>query len=127
MGNINYPVGDFLIRVKNAALARGHQIIVPGTKSIERVAKCMEKMGYLGEVVKKDKEISAKLAYRAKEPVLINLKLVSKPGLRVYMSVDELSKIKRPSQFIISTSKGIVTTKEAKKLSVGGEVIAEIW
>lgn len=123
----NYPVGDFLIRVKNAVLSHKKDILLKRTKLIESCAKALVKEGYL-EAVKKDGDnISVSLAYRRKEPVVMGLKLVSKPGLRVYVGVDELAKRRKPSILIISTPKGVISAKDAIKARVGGEVIAEVW
>lgn len=127
MTQVNYPVGDFLIRIKNAALARRREVKVPATKLIKAVAEVLAKEGYLQEVKEDKGEIVVKLAYRKKEPVLLDLKLVSKPGLRIYMGVEDLKKIKRPSIFIVSTPKGVMSSEEAKKKNVGGEVIVEVW
>lgn len=122
----NYPVGDFLIRLKNAGLARQRIVEVPFTKLVRDVAKILEREGYLDEVSVKGGAVLARLKYKKKEPVLLNIHLVSRPGLRVYMGVDALAKKKGPSIFVVSTPQGIVMSKDAIKKRVGGEVIAEI-
>lgn len=122
----NYPLGDFLIRIKNQALARGVEVSVPKTKMIFAVANTLVELGVLREVVEENGKIIARLAYRKKEPVLMNLKLISKPGLRIYASVDELKKLKGPKVYILSTPKGIMNSRQAMKEKVGGELIAEI-
>lgn len=127
MTNINYSIGDFLVRIKNTALARKKELVVDNTKLIDSVAKVLKKEGVLTEITKKDGKLTVQLAYRKREPVLMGLKLVSKPGLRVYMGADELATIKGPSFFILSTPKGIMTSQEAIKARIGGEVIVEIW
>ncbi|MBU0572545.1 30S ribosomal protein S8 [Patescibacteria group bacterium] len=127
MTNINYSIGDFLIRIKNTTLARKKEMEVDNTKLIESVAEVLKKEGILTEVKKKDGKLIVKPAYRKKEPILMDLKLVSKPGLRIYMGADELSAIRGPSFFILSTSKGALTSREAIKQRIGGEVIVEIW
>lgn len=124
---VNYPVGDFLIRIKNAALADKRELDVSETKLIKAVADVLKKEGYLEKVTEKQGKLNIRLAYRRKKPVLFKLKLVSKPGLRVYMTVKELEKIKGPSIFILSTPKGVISSQEAKKERLGGEVIVEIW
>ncbi len=124
---VNYPIGDFLIRIKNAAMAGGKEISFPSTKLVVSVAKVLEKSGYLANVSNSKGTLTASLAIKKKSPVLLNLKLVSKPGLRVYVGVDELKVRKGVSMLVISTPKGIVTNREAIKLGMGGEVIAEIW
>ncbi len=123
---VNYPVGDFLIRVKNAAMAKNREVEVKSTKLIKEVAKVLKNLGYLEKVEEGNGQIKVRLAFRQREPVLINLRLVSKPGLRVYMGADELESIKKPTFFIISTSQGVLSNKEALKKRVGGEVIAEV-
>ena len=81
---VNYPIGDFLIRVKNAALARNHEIVVTNSKLVENVAILLEKEGYLEGIKKEKGKLLVRLSYRKKEPVILGLKLVSSPGLRVY-------------------------------------------
>lgn len=122
----NYPVGDFLIRIKNAVMAKNHNTSVVSSKLVLEVAKKLKKEGYLDEVEKVKNKINVRLKYHKKEPVILNLKLISKPGLRIYMSVKELEKKKGPSIYLISTAKGILTTREAIKKRIGGEVIVEI-
>jgi len=124
---LNYPIGDFLIRVKNAYLAKNRNIELKNSKLIESVAKVMEKQGFLEEVKKEEERLLVKLAFRKKEPVILGLKLVSSPGLRVYKGARELQGYKGPSTFIASTSQGVMTSKDAIKKRLGGEVIAEIW
>lgn len=122
----NYPVGDFLIRLKNASMANLKEISVPSTSLVLEVAKTLKKEGYIDEVQKVGNVIKLRIVYRKKEPVLTDVKLVSKPGLRVYMKAGELAKIKTPSSFIVSTPKGVMSHRDAIKKRLGGEVIAEI-
>ena len=123
----NYPIGDFLIRVKNAGMAGGKDVEFPSNKLVVAVAKVLEKAGYLGSVTNTKGTLKVSLAIRRKEPVLMDIKLVSKPGLRVYKDLDALKDKKGASIYVISTPKGVMTTKEAIKAGTGGEVIAEIW
>ncbi|OGM21861.1 30S ribosomal protein S8 [Candidatus Woesebacteria bacterium RIFCSPHIGHO2_01_FULL_38_9] len=123
---VGYPVGDFLIRVKNASLAMKKTIEVPSTNYIKNVAKALEREGYVNEVEEKVDKLALRLVYRSKEPVLTDIKLVSKPGLRVYINSDELGKRRGPTILIISTPQGVMSSKEALKKRLGGEVIAEI-
>ena len=126
MAKTNYPIGDFLIRIKNAVMAGNRSVEVGSTKLIKAVAQILKKGEYLSELKEKDGRLVVQLSYRKKEPVLMDVKLVSRPGLRVYMSADELGKKRGPSIFIVSTSKGVLLSKEAIKKGVGGEVIAEV-
>jgi small subunit ribosomal protein S8 len=123
---MNYPVGDFLIQVKNAALARRKSLELKNTKLIFAVAKTLEKEGYVSEVAEKDGMLSMRLVYAKRVPVLMNIQLVSKPGLRIYIDADHLEKRRKPSILIVSTSKGVMSSKEAAKKRAGGEVIAEV-
>jgi small subunit ribosomal protein S8 len=123
----NYPVGDFLIKVKNSAVARNKELVVASSKEVIGLAEVLKKLGYFSEVKKEKETLRITLTYRFKRPVLTNLKLRSKPGLRVYMSVKEIEAKKGPSTFVITTPKGILSSRDAIKQRSGGEVIAEIW
>lgn len=124
---VNYPTGDFLIRLKNAALAYKKEISYPATKLVIAVAKVLEKENMLVDVEVKDGILTTKLAYKSKKPVLMDVRLVSKLGLRIYQSTDEIRKHRGASFYIISTSKGVISSKEVGKVGASGEVIAEIW
>ncbi len=123
---VNYSVGDFLIKVKNAAMARNKSLTVSSTKSIAAIAQGLKKLGYLDEVKKEKDTLGLTLTFKNKKPLLMDLKLVSKPGLRIYMKADEIEKKKGPSIYLISSPKGIISSREAIKDRIGGEVIAEI-
>jgi small subunit ribosomal protein S8 len=124
---VNYPVGDFLIRIKNASMAKNKEVETKSNKQVLAIAKSLEKLGFLEEVKSADGVLKARLVFKHKRPLMINLKLVSKPGLRIYMTADELEKKKGPSIYLISTPLGIISARQAIKSRVGGEVIAEIW
>lgn len=124
----NYHVGDFLIRIKNASLADRDEIVCQSTKLVKNVADALKKDGFLSEVKVKNGLLTAKLAKANKRPVIIDLKLISKPGLRIYKNVSELKGRKNGSSILfLSTPKGILSNKKAIKENVGGEVIVEIW
>ncbi|HJY98556.1 MAG TPA: 30S ribosomal protein S8 [Patescibacteria group bacterium] len=125
--NTNFPVGDFLIRIKNTAMARGKSVSVPANKQISAIAAALKKAGYFAEVKKEKETLAIDLVFKNKRPLIMDIKLVSKPGRRVYLKADEIAKKRGPSQYIISTPKGILTMREALKQNLGGEVIAEIW
>jgi small subunit ribosomal protein S8 len=123
----NYSVGDFLIRIKNTAMAKNKSLEYKAEKQIVAIADALKKLGFL-ETVKKEKDIlTVTLAFKNKKPVIMNIKLISKPGLRVYMGADEIDKKKGPSTYLITSPKGIISSKDAVKGRVGGEVIAQIW
>ncbi|AKM82985.1 30S ribosomal protein S8 [Candidatus Woesebacteria bacterium RIFOXYC1_FULL_31_51] len=122
----NYQVGDFLIRLKNAAMANIKEVVFPKTKLVLEVAKALKAERFLDSVEEKDGKIIVKLTIFSKKPVLSNVTIISRPGLRIYMSADEIEKIKTPDIYILTTPKGVISGKMAKKLRVGGEVIAKV-
>ncbi len=124
---IGYPVGDFLIRLKNAVISGNKEIVVPETKLIKAVSSVLKKEGYISDIQSNGKVMTIGLTIRRKEPVLMDVKLVSKPGLRIYMKVDELETQRGPFFMILSTPLGIMTAREAIKKRTGGEVIAKIF
>ena len=126
MTYINYPVGDFLIRIKNASIAGRKTVSVNKTSLIVDVAKTLVKLGFLQDMKVDKKLVTVQIVYQNKKPLLTDIKLVSKPGLRIYKSADDLEKEKKPTFIIITTSKGVLSKDEAIKMRVGGEVIAEI-
>jgi len=123
----NYSIGDFLIKVKNASMAKNKELTVTSNKQIEAIALGLKKLGYLDSVTKEKSLIKLVLTFKNKRPLLTDLKLVSKPGLRIYMGVTEIEKKKGPSTYLISTPIGIIASRQAIKERVGGEVIAEIF
>jgi len=125
-GLVNYPLGDFLIQIKNAVMAGNREISVRPTKLILSVAKKLKEERFLNEVKEKDGNIDIQIAYRNKQPVILDLTLISKPGLRIYMNVDEIENLKGPQVRFLSTPKGILTAREAIKKRAGGELLVEI-
>jgi len=125
----NYPLGDFLIQIKNAGMAGKKEITLKTSKLINAVAEVLKKENILDKVNVKDDMLTVTLAQHNKEAMLLDLKLISKPGLRKYMGVDELkTRRRRGASFIIlSTPQGIKTSEECLKEKTGGEALAEIW
>ena len=126
MSETNYPVGD-LIRIKNAAQAKNREVKDTSTKKKVAVAKTLEKAGFVEDVKSKGGILSLSVSFSHKSPILMDIKLVSKPGRRVYYKLSDIEAKRGPSIFLVCTPKGILTTKEAKKIGSGGEIIAEIW
>jgi small subunit ribosomal protein S8 len=125
----NYPVGDYLIRIKNAARAGRREAVVQNSKFIQKVAEALKKMQVLQAIETKDGMLISTLSYHKKEPMLIDLKLVSKPGLRKYITYEDMGTRKRrnSTELVLSTSHGVMSSSEAGKKRLGGEVIAEVW
>ena len=122
----NYPIGDFLIRIKNASLANNKEVQMPSSKFVKELAKALKEEKLLDSVEDSKGIIKVLLSFSHKKPVIMDVKLISRPGLRVYKSADELKKVKRPTIFMVSTPKGIMSAQKAIKQRVGGEVLAEI-
>jgi len=125
-GISNYSAGDFLIRIKNTCMSGKKTVSTRKTKLIENLAKALKNAGFLDAVEVAENKITVQITYKNKKPLIMDIQLVSKPGLRVYKSYEALESIKSPSTFIVTTSKGIMTAKDAVKNRVGGEIIAEI-
>jgi len=115
-----------LITIKNAALANKKTVEVKGSKMTKAVAEALLKLGFLSSVEAKDGLLFVSLAYKKKAPILSDIKLVSKPSLRVYWDLKKLKEYRSPAVLLLSTSKGILSSKEALKEGLGGEVIAEV-
>lgn len=130
---ITDPIADMLTRIRNANSSKHESVNVPASKIKIEIAKILDAEGYInGYEIIEDKvqsTIKVNLKYGpGKQKVITGLKRVSKPGLRVYASNENLPKVlKGLGIAIISTSKGIMTDKEARKLNVGGEVLAFVW
>lgn len=130
---ITDPIADMLTRIRNANNSKHLTVDIPASNMKKAIADILLNEGYVKavEVIEDGTQgvIRITLKYAEnKQKVLSGLKRVSKPGLRIYASKDELPRVlKGLGIAIISTSKGIMTDKEARKLNVGGEVLAFIW
>lgn len=126
------PISDMLIRIKNAQKAGHEAVSMPFSKFKFALAKVLEQHGYVGDILKRGKKVKKffeiNLLYKDKNPRISEIRRVSKQGKRVYLSKEKIRPVKQGyGMYIISTSKGLMSDKEAKKEGLGGEVIAEIW
>ena len=128
------PIADMLTRIRNANTAKHDTVDVPASKIKLAIAEILLNEGFIKsyEVVEdgtfKTIKITLKYGKDKSEKIITGLKRISKPGLRVYAGKDELPRVLVGLGIaIISTNKGIVTDKEARKLQVGGEVLAFVW
>ena len=126
------PITDMLNRIKSAQAVGKTDVLVPLSKIKNEIAKILSKEDFVGEVKKiakgKTSVLRIALKYNDKEPAIDGTKRDSKPGQRIYQPVHEIKKVKGGYGIaIISTSKGLMTNKEAKKAKLGGEVLLEIW
>ncbi len=128
------PIADMLTRIRNALTAKHETVEIPASKIKVAIADILVKEGYVKSYEVVDGEvqnnivITLKYAPSKNQKVLTGLKRVSTPGLRVYANVDNLPRVLNGMGIaILSTSKGILTDKEAKAQHIGGEVLAYIW
>ena len=130
---VNDPIADMLTRIRNAQIAKHDTVEMPASNMKKAIAKILLNEGYIKSVDYIDDglqgTIKVTLKYvNGKQPVIAGLKRISKPGLRVYASCEDLPKVLGGLGIaIISTSKGLMTDKEARKNDIGGEVLAYIW
>ena len=129
---VNDPIADMLTRIRNAQIAKHDSVTLPASNTKKAIAKILLNEGYVKAVDYIDDglqgAIKITLKYVGKTPVIAGLKRISKPGLRVYARCEELPKVLGGLGIaIISTSKGLMTDKEARKNAIGGEVLAYIW
>ena len=131
--NTTDPIADMLTRIRNASQAKFKTVDIPASNMKKNIAEILFNEGYIKAYEEIENEnqgiIRVSLKYTEKgKKAIAGLKRISKPGLRIYASKDELPKVLNGLGIaLISTSKGIMTDKEARKENVGGEVLAYIW
>ncbi|MGN0379624.1 MAG: 30S ribosomal protein S8 [Butyrivibrio sp.] len=134
MNQMTDPIADMLTRIRNANTSKHDTVDVPASKMKISIAEILFNEGYIQKYELVDEgsfkniRITLKYGKDKNEKIISGLKRISKPGLRVYASKDELPRVLGGlGTAIISTNQGVVTDKEARKLNVGGEVLAYIW
>jgi len=126
------PIADMLTRIRNANAVMHDKVDVPHSILKEKIAEILKEQGYITNykvvVDGNKKNIKIYLKYDGKERVIKGIKRISKPGRRVYSSVEEMPRVLSGLGIaIVSTSKGIITDKVARRENVGGEVLAFVW
>lgn len=123
------PIADMLTRIRNANQMRNKEVAMPTSKMKVEIAKILDNEGFIESYTVKNNTLTLTLKYgQNKERVITGLKRISKPGLRVYAGAEEIPYVLNGLGIaIISTPKGVMTDKLARKNNVGGEVIAYIW
>ena len=126
------PISDFLLRIRNASKAKKFRVEIPASKMKQGLAEILKKENYINDysIVEDNKQnvIKIQLKYRDGACAITGLKRISKPGLRIYKPTEQLPRVYNGlGTAVISTSKGLMTDKEARTQSVGGEVICYIW
>ncbi len=127
------PIADMLTRIRNALMARHEEVLVPSSRLKEEIARILKAEGLIQhyEVFQKGARRTMRIVLKytdGRRPVLSGLSRVSKPGRRVYVSRDEIPRVKGGLGFaILSTSKGVMTGEDAWRAGVGGEVLCYVW
>ena len=127
------PVADMLTRLRNANRAHHDDVSLPGSKLKERIAEILKREGYIADWKVEPARVGTTLTMSLKygpnrERSIAGIKRVSKPGLRIYSTCEDMPKVmKGLGTAIISTSKGVMTDKAARAAHVGGEVLAFVW
>ena len=130
---ITDAIADMLTRIRNAYMAKHESVSVPASNMKKAIAQILVDEGYIAgyKVIEDEKQgvIRVTLKYgENKSQVITGLRRVSKPGLRIYSNVEDMPKVMKGLGIaIVSTSKGIMTDREARKQNVGGEVLAFVW
>ncbi len=129
---VNDTIADMLTRIRNAGQMKYANVAVLNTKMTREIARILKEEGYINDYSSNEEtkmlDLSLKYGENKKERIITGLKRISKPGLRVYAKHDELPRVLNGLGIaIISTSKGIMTDKEARNAGLGGEVLAYIW
>jgi small subunit ribosomal protein S8 len=127
------PISDYLTRIRNAQKARKKTVEIPASRMKAQISEILQENGFISsysleESQNKQGKIVVRLKYFNSEGVILGLERVSRPGIRKYLAKDELPRVLNGLGIsIISTSKGLMTDKEARKQGIGGEVICNIW
>ena len=130
---MNDPIADMLTRIRNAQVARHDTVTIPASNMKKEIAKILLDEGYIKSVenVNDGLQGSIKITLKyldKKQPVIVGLRRISKPGLRVYATCEELPKVLGGLGIaIVSTSRGVMTDRAARKENIGGEVLCYIW
>ncbi len=130
---ITDTIADLLTRIRNASSAKHETVEVPASNMKKAIAQILVDEGYIKKftVIEDGKQGIIKITLKygeGKKPIISGLKRVSKPGLRIYSNVEDMPKVlKGLGIAIISTSKGVMTDRQARKENVGGEVLAFVW
>lgn len=125
-------ISDYLTRIRNAGNAGHKTVVVPSSRLKLAISEILKDQGYIAdfEVIEDSVQANIKISlkYFNREPAIREVKRISKPGRRIYAPADQLPRIKNGLGIaIISTSKGVMTEKQAKRFNVGGEVICSVW
>jgi len=124
----NFSIGDLLIRIKNSSSVLKKTVAVPKFKFGISVLEVLKKHKYVVDFVINEKDVEVTLGYDGEQPKFQDVKLFSTPGRRWYLKVSEITPVRSGTGImIVSTPSGVMTSSEAKKAKIGGELICEVW
>lgn len=130
----NDTIADMLTRIRNANLARHQTVDIPSTKMTRSIAQVLQDEGFIesyeqsGEGIQRKLVVTLKYRGKSRDPIIKNLKRISRPGLRVYSNRKELPRVLGGIGIaVISTSSGIMTDRDARQRGIGGEVLCYVW
>jgi len=125
------PISDMLTRIRNAAATKKSEVAMPYSKLKHSLADLLKREGYVSDVQVHEgviKQLEVKLKYEAGAPVMVGIKRVSKPGQRMYAPSDKIPRANGGMGItVLSTSKGLMTDRQARKERFGGELICQVW
>jgi small subunit ribosomal protein S8 len=122
------PISNMLTAIKNALASKKEEIFIPVSKLKIEILKILKKEGFIENYEIVESRLKIKLKYKGKEPAIVEIKRVSKPGCRIYLKNQEIPQVLGGLGIVIlSTTAGVMTGKEAKKKGLGGEVICKVW
>jgi small subunit ribosomal protein S8 len=133
---VNDPIADMLVRIQNAQKVRHDRVSMPSSKVVSKIASILKDAGYIGEIDRKKKKakktefdyLDLELKYKEGNPAISGLKLISRPSRHIYIKASEIKPVRSGyGMAVISTSKGIMSSQEARKQKLGGEMLFEIW
>ncbi len=130
---ITDPIADLLTRIRNANAAKHESVSIPASNMKKAICQILLDEGYIKEMKVEDDGLQGNIVVTLKygenkTRIIQGLKRISKPGLRIYAGVEDMPRVRKGlGTAIVSTSKGVMTDKQARKLGVGGEVLAYVW
>jgi small subunit ribosomal protein S8 len=130
--SLSDPVADFLARIRNAIRARHQKLDVPASKLKAEIARILKEEGYISNYKTQEEDgkqvLRVYLKYAGAEPAILDLARVSRPGCRVYIGRDEIKRVQGGMGIsIMTTPKGVMTGRQARREGVGGELLCEVW
>ncbi|MGH2543637.1 MAG: 30S ribosomal protein S8 [Ardenticatenaceae bacterium] len=131
--SVSDPIADMLTRIRNALMAKHAYVVMPSSRIKKGIAELLASEGYVGPVEEIEGDVYPQLRVQLKydekrKPVITNLKRVSKPGRRIYKGKDDIPWVlSGVGVAILSTSRGLMTDRQARRVGVGGEILCYVW